>query len=200
MFEKLEQLDRDLFLTLNGYHADWLDPIMWYMSSIIMMIPVFLYAVYYAYKKGQIRYALVILGGIGLCILLADRISVELFKEVFERYRPTHNTEIGHLVHTILDPSGKEYRGGQFSFVSSHATNAMAMALYIYLHFRKYSKFWLFIFLWMVVVAYTRIYLGVHYPSDLVCGGLLGIVIGFFVYWLSLKFNPLKSVSPKQDE
>jgi undecaprenyl-diphosphatase len=71
----------------------------------------------------------------------------------------------------------------------------MAMALFVYLHFRKYSKYWGLIFLWMVIVAYTRIYLGVHYPSDLICGGMLGILIGVFVYWLSLKFNPLKSIN-----
>jgi undecaprenyl-diphosphatase len=195
MFEKLEQLDRDLFLFLNGLHADWLDPIMWYLSTILLMIPVFAFAVYYAYRKGRWRYALIVLGGIGLCILLSDRISVEFFKEVVQRYRPTHNLEIGSLVHTVLDPKGNEYRGGLFSFVSSHATNAMSMALFVYLHFRKYSKYWALIFLWMVIVAYTRIYLGVHYPSDLICGGMLGILIGVFVYWLSLKLNPLKSMN-----
>jgi undecaprenyl-diphosphatase len=194
MLEKLEQLDRDLFLFLNGLHADWLDPIMWYLSTILFMIPVFTFAVYYAYRKGRWRYTLIFLGGIGLCILLADRISVELFKEVIQRYRPTHNHEIGSLVHTVIDPNGNEYRGGLYGFVSSHATNAMAMALFVYLHFRKYSNYWVLIFLWMALVAYTRIYLGVHYPLDLICGGLIGAVIGVLVYWISLKLNPLQSV------
>ncbi len=194
MFERLEQFDRDLFLTLNGLHADWLDPIMWHLSSVLFMIPVFAFAAFYAYRKGGIRFTFVLLGGIGLCILLADRISVEFFKEVFERFRPTHNREIGDLVHTVLDPNGNEYRGGLYGFVSSHATNAMAMSLFVYLHFRKFNRFWLLIFVWTLLVAYTRIYLGVHYPSDLVCGGLIGIPIALFVYWLSLKFKPLKSV------
>jgi len=194
MFERLEQFDRDLFLTLNGLHVDWLDPIMWYLSSVILMIPVFAFAVFYAYKKGKIRFLLIMLGGIALCVLLADRISVEFFKEVFERYRPTHNEEIGSLVHTVLDPNGNEYRGGLYGFVSSHATNAMAMSLFVYLHFRKFNRYWLLIFVWTFIVAYTRIYLGVHYPSDLVCGGLLGSLIALFVYWLSLKFKPLKSL------
>lgn len=198
MFEKLEQIERNLFLYLNGLHADWLDPIMWYLSSVVFMIPVFLFAVYYAYKKGHWRYALVMIGGIGLCVLLADRISVEFFKEIIQRYRPTHNTEIGHLVHTVIDPNGHEYRGGTFSFVSSHATNALALAVFIYLHFKKYSRYWLFIFLWTAIVAYTRIYLGVHYPSDLICGGILGALIGALVYWISLKFKPLKSVNQNE--
>gem|GEM_PF-100394 len=194
MIERVEQLDRDLFLALNGLHADWLDPIMWHLSSVLFMIPVFAFAAYYAYRKGGVRFTLVLLGGIGLCILIADRISVEFFKEVFQRFRPTHNEDIGSLVHTVIDPNGNEYRGGLYGFVSSHATNAMAMSLFVFLHFRRYTNWWYFIFLWTFVVSYTRIYLGVHYPLDLLCGGLLGIVIGGFVYWISLKFKPLKNI------
>lgn len=195
MLERLEQFDRDLFLTLNGLHADWLDPIMWRLSSVAFMVPVFAFALYYAYKKAGLRFTLVLLGGIGLCILMADRISVEFFKEVFLRYRPTHNKDIGGLVHTVIDPNGNEYRGGLFSFVSSHATNAAAMSFFVYLHFRAYSKWWILLFLWTFIVSYTRIYLGVHYPADIVCGAILGAIIGGFVYWLSLKFNPLKNQS-----
>lgn len=202
MLEKLEQFDRDLFLTLNHLHADWLDSVMWYLSSVILMIPVFGYAVFYGYKKGHLKLALTVVGGIALCVLLSDRISVEFFKEVFQRYRPTHNTEIGHLVHTVLDPKGNEYRGGLFSFVSSHATNAFSMTVFVFLHFRKYSKYWGFLFLWAIIVSYTRIYLGVHYPGDLVCGGLLGALIGALVYLLSIRLLPLfsKSKTPAADE
>lgn len=195
MIEQIEQFDRDLFLTLNGLHADWLDPIMWWLSSIVFMIPVIAFVLYYAYKKGKLRLALIMMGGVGLCVLLSDRISVELFKEVFQRYRPTHNTDIGDLVHTVIKPNGEEYRGGLFSFVSSHATNAMSMALFSFLHLRRFNKKWSLIFLWVIIVSYTRIYLGVHYPADLVCGAALGAVIGGIVYWLSLKLDPYKSLN-----
>lgn len=187
MIEKLEQFDRDLFLTLNGLHADWLDPVMWWISSIVLWIPLFLFVMYYAYKKGQIRLMLILTGGVALCILLSDRISVELFKEVFQRYRPTHNTEIGDLVHTVIKPNGEEYRGGMYSFVSSHATNFMSIGTFVFLHLKKYSKYWSLLFVWVALVAYSRIYLGVHYPADLVCGAMLGATIGGLVYWLSTK-------------
>ncbi|NOQ74169.1 MAG: phosphatase PAP2 family protein [Crocinitomix sp.] len=195
MIEQIEQFDRYLFLALNGLHADWLDPVMWWLSSIVFMIPVFAFVLYYAYKKGKLRLALIMLGGIGLCILLSDRISVELFKEVFQRYRPTHNTEIGDLVHTVIKPNGEEYRGGMFSFVSSHATNAMSIALFSYLHLRRFNKKWSLLFLWVIIVSYTRIYLGVHYPSDLVCGAMLGSLFAGIVYWISLKFDPYKNLN-----
>ncbi|MDA7803670.1 phosphatase PAP2 family protein [Crocinitomix sp.] len=190
MLEKIESFDRSLFLWLNSFHADWLDPIMWYLSTVGLMIPVFAFVLYYAYQKKGWRFSLMILFGIGLCILLSDRISVEFFKEIFQRYRPTHNHDIGDLVHTVLKPNGEEYRGGLFSFVSSHATNSASLAIFVFLHLKSYSKYWYFIFLWMAVVAYTRIYLGVHYPADLVGGGILGFIIGGFVYYLSKKINP----------
>ena len=195
MIEQIEQFDRDLFLTLNSLHADWLDPVMWWLSSIVFMIPVIAFVLYYAYKKGKLRLALIMMGGVGLCVLLSDRISVELFKEVFQRYRPTHNTDIGDLVHTVIKPNGEEYRGGLFSFVSSHATNAMSMALFSFLHLRRFNKKWSLLFLWVIIVSYTRIYLGVHYPADLVCGAALGAVIGGIVYWISLKLDPYKSLN-----
>lgn len=195
MIEQIEQFDRDLFLILNGLHLDWLDPVMWWLSSIVLMIPVFAFILYYAYKKGGIRLALTIAGGLGLCILISDRVSVELFKEVFQRYRPTHNADIGDLVHTVIKPSGEEYRGGLFSFVSSHATNAMSLAMFSFLHLRRFNKKWSLLFLWVIIVSYTRIYLGVHYPGDLVCGAILGAIVGGLVYWISLKLDPYKTLN-----
>lgn len=191
MIDKIEALDRSLFLFLNGLHAPWLDPIMWWVSTTILWIPLFLFVLYYTHKKGNWKLMLTALIGVGVCILLSDRISVELFKEVFQRFRPTHNAEIGDLVHTVIKPNGEEYRGGQFSFVSSHATNFMSLAVFVYLLLRQYSRGWLWLFPWVGLVAYSRIYLGVHYPADIIGGALLGTVIGLFVYWLYLKIKPL---------
>lgn len=192
MFEQLEKLDQSLFLYLNGLRADWLDPVMWWISSIVLWIPLFLFVLYYGYKKGQLKMVLVLIVGVALCILLSDRISVELFKEVFQRLRPTHNLDIKDLVHTVIKPNGEEYRGGLFSFVSSHATNFMSLGTFIYLHFRKYSKWWLLLFPWVALVAYSRIYLGVHYPADLVCGAALGFVIGLIIYQIIIRIPALK--------
>ncbi|WP_066759035.1 phosphatase PAP2 family protein [Crocinitomix algicola] len=192
MLEKLEGIDQSLFLYLNSLRADWLDPVMWYFSSIGLMIPVFAYILFYSYKKKGWPFMLMILLGLGFCILLSDRISVELFKEVFQRYRPTHNGEIGELVQTVIKPNGEEYRGGLFSFVSSHATNTASLAVFTFLHLRQFSKYWVFIFIWMLLVSYTRIYLGVHYPADIIGGMILGGSIGAFLYWISLRVNLFK--------
>lgn len=192
MLEKLEGIDQSLFLYLNSLRADWLDPVMWYFSSIGLMIPVFAYILFYSYKKKGWPFMLMILLGLGFCILLSDRISVELFKEVFQRYRPTHNGEIGELVQTVIKPNGEEYRGGLFSFVSSHATNTASLAVFTFLHLRQFSMYWIFIFIWMLLVSYTRIYLGVHYPADIIGGMILGGSIGAFLYWVSLRVNLFK--------
>lgn len=194
MLEQLEQWDRDLFLGLNGLHADWLDPVMWWLSSIAAMAPVAIFILYYAYRKGRLRLCLGLLGGLALCVLFADRISVELFKEVFQRYRPTHNLEIRDLVHTVIQSNGEAYLGGKFSFVSSHATNVTAIAVFAWLHLKRYNRYWSLLFIWAVIVSYTRIYLGVHYPADLVCGAILGGSIGGLIYGLSMKLDLHKNV------
>ena len=162
---------------------------MWYISSIGIWVLPYLFFIWFAYKKGNIKFVLVIMLGTAVCILLSDRISVELFKEVFQRYRPTHNSEIGDLVHTVIKPNGEEYRGGTFSFVSSHASTATAIGCYILFHFRRFSNYWFFIIPFVALISYSRIYLGVHYPADIIGGSILGIVIAGFVYWLSKKLK-----------
>jgi undecaprenyl-diphosphatase len=188
VFEKLEQIDREIFLALNDVHLPWLDPIMWYASQGVTWIPLYLFFVWFAWKKQGWKFVLVILLGAGFCILIADMVSVYAFKEVFQRYRPSHNLDIKHLVKTVLKPDGSEYRGGDFGFISSHAANFGAISMLLFLHFRQYSNWWWLLFLWFALICYTRIYLGVHYPSDLVGGGILGFITGYLVYRLSIRF------------
>jgi undecaprenyl-diphosphatase len=115
----------------------------------------------------------------GLLIFLGDRSSVELFKNVFERLRPSHNPMLKGLVHLV------DGKGGQYGFVSSHATNCFAFATFsIFLLRSKFKLMLPLLLFWAVLVSYSRIYVGVHYPADLLGGAILGTVVGFFVFWL----------------
>ncbi|NNE55234.1 MAG: phosphatase PAP2 family protein [Flavobacteriales bacterium] len=184
MIEFLEQLDRELFLYLNGLRADFLDRPMWVISQIYGTLPLMLILLYHIWKKHSWQLAVSSLGGIIIVVSLADRISVELFKEVFQRFRPTHNLEIKDIVNTVKDFAGVEYRGGKFSFVSSHATNFFGLSSF-YWQLLRPTKKWIVIalFAWAGIVSYSRIYLGVHYPSDIFAGAALGLIIG----WASFK-------------
>ena len=188
MLEKLENLDQSLFLFINGIHSPIFDIAMWYISTVTLWIPLFLFFLYYAFKKGQWPLVVLSLIGIALCILFADRISVMEFKEVFQRYRPSHNLDLKNLVHIVQKPNGDMYFGGMYGFVSSHAANFFAITTFLVAIFSPFSKGWYWLFLWAALIAYSRIYLGVHYPSDIAVGAMLGILIGSSVYLIIKPF------------
>jgi len=120
---------------------------------------------------------------LGLLIFTSDQTSVKLFKDVFERLRPCHNPLIRDLVHTL---HGK--CGGQFGFVSSHSTNSFALAVFSgFLLRSKYKYIMPMMLLWAAIVSYSRVYVGVHYPADILGGAVLGSAIAILVYWL-MKF------------
>ncbi len=178
MIETIESLDRDLFLFLNGLHHPALDQAMYYMTDDKFWIPFFLLLLWMIFKAYNWKVMLWSLFAVAIIITLADRISVDLFKNVFLRYRPSHNLELADLVHTV-----NGYRGGQYGFVSSHAANSAGVATFIFLLLRQAFAKWAWIVIaWALLFTYTRIYLGVHYPADVICGGLLGVGIGYGVY------------------
>jgi undecaprenyl-diphosphatase len=124
---------------------------------------------------------LIILPFAGLLIFFADQISVHFFKDVFLRLRPCHNPTIADLVHIVND-----HCGGKYGFVSSHAANTFALAVFVGLVLKNHFKWMLsFMLVWATIVSYSRIYLGVHYPGDVLGGALLGASIGF-VIWRAL--------------
>lgn len=171
---------------------------MWYMSTTWLWIPLYLFILYYAYSKGKFKLVLFTLIGGAICVALADLISVHGFKNVFLRYRPTHNEEIKQLVKTVVKPSGETYLGGLYGFVSSHAANISALAVFFILTFIQHSRKWLLLLLWAAIIMYSRIYLGVHYPADIFVGALLGVVIGLTVNRSLLKLNFFKDVNQTQ--
>lgn len=187
MLEALKEFDREIFLFLNGLHQPWLDQAMFYMTKAVFWIPVYLLLLYLIAKTYSWKIMLWSLLAIAVIITLGDRISVELFKNVFQRYRPSRNLEIGPIVHTVND-----YRGGLYGFVSSHATNFFSISTFVILLLRKrYPPITPLLILWASLICYTRIYLGVHYPSDILAGTMLGVTIGFSIYKL-FKYLVLK--------
>jgi undecaprenyl-diphosphatase len=179
---KLESIDRAIVLFVNGLNTPLLDEIMWFLSGRFSLIPLYLLLLILLKSQNSWRNTFIILSGLTLSILLADQISVHLFKNGFERYRPSHNEELKHLLHFYEVKPGEYYQGGKYGFVSSHAANFFAMIAFIF-PFYKEKKNWILAGLILVgiLVAISRIYLGVHYFSDVLVGAALGILIGFSI-------------------
>jgi undecaprenyl-diphosphatase len=178
----LESFDRQIVLFVNGWHSPFLDEVMWFLSGRLSLLPLYLLLLILLKIQNSWRNTFIILSGLTLSILLADQISVHLFKNGFERYRPSHNEELKHLLHFYEVKPGEFYQGGKYGFVSSHAANFFALISFIF-PFYKEKKNWILTGLILVgiLVAISRIYLGVHYFSDVFVGALLGILIGFSI-------------------
>jgi undecaprenyl-diphosphatase len=172
----LEQLDQQLFLFLNSLNSPFLDTVMHAISGKVIWVPLYLSILIFLGIKYKRKF-LIILLFIILAATLADQASV-LFKNLVQRLRPCHEPSLEGLIHLVNGECG-----GKFGFVSSHATNSFNVAL-ISLLFIKKRWYTISIILWASVVGYSRIYLGVHYPGDVICGSLLGALIGWSIYKL----------------
>ena len=178
MIEKILYYERDLFLALNGSDSPLLDRFMWLYSGKAVWVPVALLIFFIlVYKKGW-KESLFILVGITLVVTLCDQFASSICKPLFERYRPTHHPEFMNLVDTVFG-----YRGGRYGFISSHAANAFGFATFMAMLFKNKLFTWT-IFIWALVTAYSRIYLGVHFISDVVPGMIAGTLFGYTVYLL----------------
>lgn len=175
--EPLIQLDEQAMLFFNGLHTDWLDPVAWFFSHKLTWVPFYLFLAYMLYKQYGWKQTLLLLLFIGLAITLADRISSGWMKPGFARLRPCHQEHLASLLYIPFKC------GGKYGFVSSHAANVFSLATFLGFYFKRSWAFWLFA--WAVLVSYSRIYLGVHFPGDLVGGALLGLLVGWFCYLLS---------------
>jgi undecaprenyl-diphosphatase len=176
MIETINYWDEKAFLWLNSFYLEALDPVALQLTQTITWIPLYVLLLYLIYRIDP-KNTLWILGGVMLTILLADQVSSGLMKPYFERLRPCHDPRWEGMMHVY----GR--CGGLYGFVSSHAANTFGLATFLTLKLGRKQKAIAWLFLYALVVSYTRIYLGVHYPLDLFFGALVGVLAAFFS-WL----------------
>lgn len=185
MFDFLEGIDHAIVQTINGWNTPVLDEVMWLLSGKLTWIPLYLLLIILYLKDRSWQQTLVYVLLAVSVVAIADLGSVHLFKEVFLRYRPSHNLELGPHLHFYHLGDGELYKGGTYGFISSHAANFFGLLVFAGLCLRDRYKSFIW---WMmgiaIIVSVSRIYLGVHYFSDVLFGGIFGATIGVLMYRL----------------
>ena len=197
VLERLVHIDTEVLLAINGWHAPWADRLMWIVSAKETWIPLYLLLVgllVWRYRKPavtsvkwlqKVPVGVVVIVVIGLAVGAADFIASGILKDLVARPRPTRVPELEGMLHLV-----NGYRSGQYGFVSSHAANTMACGLLFSLIWRnKIATVGLM--LWVTVNCYSRMYLGVHYPLDILGGLMVGVLMAVVAYQVLLKLGVL---------
>lgn len=180
--ESLIELDRSLLLALNGSDSAFLDNFMWMVSMTWPWIPLAVAFLMLVVHNSSRRQALMLIGFFLLSILLADQVSSSIVKPLVARPRPTHDPVIAEMVDVV-----NGYRGGLYGFFSSHAANTFAIASFVTLTVR--NRFLsISLYVWALLSSYSRIYLGVHFPGDILCGMLFGSFVGWACYAMYIHY------------
>jgi undecaprenyl-diphosphatase len=174
MLEKLLSLDVELFIFLNSLGSATYDTMWLFITKQSNWIPLFLLLLYVIFKKLGAKQTLYLLLVVAVLVTFTDQMT-NVFKNGFHRLRPCNNPEINSFIRVV------QVRNS-FSFFSGHASNSMAVATLIYFALRSHFKYFGLFFLWPLIFAYSRIYLGLHYPIDIMTGYLFGFVFGFLIF------------------
>ena len=175
----LSNLDSTLFLFLNGLHVDWMDRFMVLITDMWVWLPLYLLLICWTVKQYGKRCWWIFLA-VGLVVLCSDQLASHVCKPVFQRLRPCYNVDFQDLIYL---PKG--LAGGKYGFVSSHAANTFAIAAFLTPALRNFRP-WpaIVLYLWAFLSSYSRIYIGYHYPGDIIAGAVLGLLVGLVIWKL----------------
>lgn len=183
MIEKLKELDADFVLFVNGKHTPLLDSFFYIISQTWVWIPLYVFLFLHVFKSFKSSTWLVLLS-VALLITISDQFASGLIKNSVMRYRPSHNVTLGPQLHFVND-----YKGGMYGFISSHAANVFAITSFLTFVLKdKWKWLWL-LWIWAATVSFSRIYLGVHYLSDIIGGALSGIFFAWIISKLFFRIN-----------
>lgn len=176
--ESLIPLERNLFFMLNGSESVFLDNLFWTITGKIIWVPVLVFLAVMIFYRTSFKVAVITLISVVVLFTLCDQISSSFFKDYFQRLRPTHHPDFMNLVDTV-----KNYKSGGFSFISGHATNSFGVAVLIS---RIFMSRWVTIpiLTWATMNSYSRLYLGVHFITDILAGIIVGTLIALGVFLL----------------
>jgi undecaprenyl-diphosphatase len=192
--EYLNQLDTQLFMLINGSHNAFFDPIMYWLSDKLIWVPMYLLIVFLIVRRYKMRGVLMLIF-VALVIALCDQTASGLLKNTVQRLRPSHEPALVGLIYI-----SKAGPGGLYGFASSHAANVFGLATFLCFVIDtkfRYLKYWLVV--WASLVAYSRIYNGVHYPGDVLVGAFIGIIFGFLMAKTYFKINDYLEKKRKPD-
>jgi undecaprenyl-diphosphatase len=185
VLEYLNHIDHTLFLFLNGLHNPFFDNVMFQVTKSLLWIPLYLFFLYLIIRQYKWKTLLIIVLA-AVMILVSDQLA-NLTKDIFQRLRPSH--EPGLMVHLV-----NAYKGGEYGFYSSHASNTFSIAVFlIVLTGKRFGWIWIPAIVWAMLMSYTRIYLGVHFPGDILAGTMMGSLIGYLFGRLTLYLKDIFS-------
>ena len=187
MLETLIHIDQMWLLAINGAHCPWADTLFWWVSKLWVWIPLYALLIGLLFKQFGWKRGLIYTAALFVAVGLSDYISSGIIKHLVCRPRPTHEPAIMDMVHTV-----NGYFGGKYGFVSSHAANTMSVAVLFSLLWHQKNNHGWWLLLYVALNCYSRMYLGVHYPGDIIGGLIVGGLVAWGLYalirWLEARY------------